>query len=76
MLMEGVILAVAGMGTVYLFLMLLVWLMHTTSAMVRVLEEKGLARSMETSGAAPGVGGDMPRIAAVIAVAGRALGRS
>lgn len=76
MLFEGVILSVSGMGTVFLFLLLLVWLMGVTAKAVRVLEEKGLvARAGKPAKAAAPAGPDMARVAAVIAIAGRRLGK-
>lgn len=77
MLLEGLILSVAGMGTVFLFLMLLVGMMGIIAKAVRVLEAKGLVAPAGThaSKKTAAVGADMAQIAAVIAIAGRGLGK-
>lgn len=72
LLFEGLILTVAGMGTVFLFLMLLVWIMKVSSAGVKALEARGFGMDGPPA-PAPVVQDDMARVAAVIAVAQRAF---
>lgn len=73
LLLEGLIIIVAGMGTVYLFLMLLVWVMGLTSRGVRALEAHGFGMAGPVTPAPVPARNDMARIAAVIAVAQRAF---
>lgn len=73
LLLEGVILSIAGIGTVFLFLMLLVWLMGVTSRCVRALEAKGFGVGSPAPGTAPSTPVGQDRLAAVIAVAHQAF---
>lgn len=73
-MLQGFILTVAGMGTVFLFLILLVWVMTLNARMVRVLEDKGLVSPAGRTATAPQTS-DMAKVAAAIAIARKALGK-
>lgn len=73
-MLQSLILTVAGMGTVFLFLILMVYMMTLNARLIRVLEEKGIVNPAEQPGAtACHPKDDMARVAAAIAVARRAL---
>jgi len=69
MLLEGVELLLIGMGIVFAFLMLLVWVLNLNERLVRAISPRPPAAPAVVGAAAGGVAGDEAEVVAAIGAA-------